>query len=116
MSKIQNQKFIFCLLILSCSFGYSQNSGRILLECKSEILEPGWQHQQLNFSSNAQSIAIANYSFLKQTQSVKKPMFCRMEDNLHKRFNIWIVMRAGSDEEYKKLIYEENKPKHESTP
>lgn len=115
MSKIQIQKFIFCLLVLSCGFGYSQNSGRILLECKSEILKPGRQHQQLNFSSTPQSIAIINNSFLKQTQSVKKPMFCRMEDNLHKRFNVWIVMRAGSDEEYKKLIEEKDKLKYEST-
>ena len=85
------------------------------MECKSEILKPGRQHQQLNFSSKPQSIAIVNNSFLSPTQSVKKPMFCRMEDNLHKRFNIWIVMRAGSDDEYKKLITEGDKLKHENT-
>ncbi len=115
MSKIQIQKFIFCLLILSCSFGYSQTSRTIFFECKSEILKPGRQYQRLNFSSTPQSIAIANNSFLKQAQPVKKPMFCRMEDNLHKRFNVWIVMRAGSDDEHKKLIEEKEKPKYENT-
>jgi hypothetical protein len=45
-----------------------------------------------------------NYSFSKIFLSTKRPMFCKMEDNLHKRFNVWIVFRAGLDEEYRKLI------------
>ncbi|MGZ3942103.1 MAG: hypothetical protein ACXVOH_08505 [Bacteroidia bacterium] len=30
--------------------------------------------------------------------------FCKMEDKLHNRFNVWLTLRAGSDESYRKLI------------
>jgi hypothetical protein len=30
--------------------------------------------------------------------------FCRMEDKLHARFNVWLTLRAGSDESYRKMI------------
>lgn len=34
----------------------------------------------------------------------KQPIFCRMEDKLHQRFNVWIKLRTGSDEYYRSLI------------
>ncbi len=108
-------KIILCVFILSSSFGYSQTQRKILLDCKSEILKPGKRPQPLNFSSTLQPY-LTNNSFLDPIQPAKKPMFCRMEDNLHKRFNVWIVMRAGSDEEYKKLIDEKDKPKSKEIP
>lgn len=86
------------------------------MECKSEILKPGQHPSQLNFSSTQLVKATTSNSFLNPIQTGKKPMFCRMEDDLHKRFNVWIVLRAGSDEEYKKLIEEKDKPIHENTP
>jgi hypothetical protein len=45
-----------------------------------------------------------NYSFSNVFQTTPRPMFCKMEDNLHKCFNVWIVFRAGLDEDYRKLI------------
>ncbi len=45
-----------------------------------------------------------NYCFAKQSHQNKKPIFCRMEDKLYKRLNVWVVFRAGSDDAYKKLI------------
>lgn len=30
--------------------------------------------------------------------------FCRMEDKVHNKLNIWIKLRAGNDELYRKLI------------
>src|SRR3954468_6998039 len=96
-------KLIALFFILSCDLGYSQTPDRIILECKSQILKPGHSSRPLNFSSTLQP-NLTDRSFLSSVQSGKKPMFCRMEDNLCKRFNVWIVMRAGSDEDYKKLI------------
>ena len=48
--------------------------------------------------------AQTNYCFAKQGNQSKKPIFCRMEDKLYKRLNVWVVFRAGSDDAYKKLI------------
>ncbi len=31
-------------------------------------------------------------------------IFCRMEEQLWHKFNVWIKIRAGSDEMYRKLI------------
>ena len=45
-----------------------------------------------------------NYCFAKKNNECKKPIFCRMEDKLYKRLNVWVVFRAGSDDAYKKLI------------
>ncbi len=45
-----------------------------------------------------------SFVFLKPGQSYRKPMFCRMEDKLYKRCNVWILFRAGSDESYRQLI------------
>lgn len=44
------------------------------------------------------------YSISTVMQTNQKPVFCKMEDKLNKRFNVWILLRAGSDEEYRKLI------------
>src|ERR1051326_3727861 len=39
----------------------------------------------------------------KQAAPVPKPFFCRMEDNLYRQFNFSIILRAGSDEQYRKM-------------
>lgn len=48
------------------------------------------------------------YSSAKINPQTKLPAFCQMEVNLHKRFNVWMVFRAGNDEDYKKLIRQNN--------
>ena len=42
--------------------------------------------------------------FFQLASSSKQPMFCRMEDKLHSRLNVWIKLRTGSDEYYRTLI------------
>ena len=42
---------------------------------------------------------------LAQSSSINRPIFCRMEDHLYKRFNVWIVLRAGSDDDYRRLAF-----------
>ena len=43
-------------------------------------------------------------SCLQLSSNTKQPMFCRMEDKLHNRLNVWIKFRTGSDEFYRTLI------------
>ena len=31
-------------------------------------------------------------------------LFCKMEDQIHHKLNVWIIFRAGSDEWYRKLL------------
>ncbi len=30
-------------------------------------------------------------------------LFCRMENKLHKQLNVWVKLRAGNDDDYRKL-------------
>ncbi len=30
-------------------------------------------------------------------------LFCRMENKVHKQLNVWVKLRAGNDEDYRKL-------------
>ena len=30
-------------------------------------------------------------------------LFCRMENKMHKQLNIWVKLRAGNDDDYRKL-------------
>lgn len=58
--------------------------------------------------NKAQSILFANgkqpNTFLRIEPFKHTAFFCRMEDKLHARFNVWIKLRAGSDEIYRKMI------------
>ena len=42
--------------------------------------------------------------FITKCNIPKGSVFCRMEDKLYKRFSVWIKIRAGSDDEYRKMI------------
>ena len=45
----------------------------------------------------------------------KKPMFCRMEDNFSKRYNVVLQFRAGTDEQYRKMAFPEEIDKTKKT-
>jgi hypothetical protein len=47
-----------------------------------------------NYSFNSSTINHLNYSL------PKGAIFCRMEDALHKHFNLWIKFRMGDDDRY----------------
>ncbi|MDX2173264.1 MAG: hypothetical protein SFY56_09100 [Bacteroidota bacterium] len=57
---------------------------------------------------NKTNFAAPVYASAKINPQTKLPAFCQMEVNLHKRFNVWMVFRAGNDEDYKKLIRQNN--------
>lgn len=68
--------------------------------------------QTINFFTKSTPLLFANTNFIKVQNSLqniefkpkKLPVFCQMEVNIYKHLNVWILFRAGSDEEYKKLI------------
>lgn len=97
-------KKIFCLLLLIGGTKlFAQQAKLDLPEFKSNTVI-SCQKPTLNFLTRNYSVIKIENSFSEVHSSVKRPLFCRMEDNLHKRFNVWIVLRAGSDDEYRKLI------------
>ena len=103
MRKLFSIKFIFCLLFLIYGTKhFAQRSGYKLLDCKSDWLDRK-ERPVLCFSTLKYHLVQTDFS-LKQFNISRRPMFCRMEDDLHKRLKIWIVLRAGSDADYKKLI------------
>ena len=104
MHKLLSIRSVFCLLFLIFGTKNFAQTNHKLLECKSDILN-GKEKPILFFSNFKYHSAPIDFSF-KQSHS-KLPLFCKMEDDLHKRFNIWIVLRAGSDADYKKLIGQE---------
>ncbi len=65
-----------------------------------------------NFNSKTAPLLFTNnINFCQPLYSTKNlypktnlPLFCQMEVNLHKHLNIWMVFRAGNDEEYRKFI------------
>jgi hypothetical protein len=44
-------------------------------------------------------------SFKLKEVTGKKPVFCRMEDNISSRYNFIFQLRAGSDEHYRSLAF-----------
>ncbi|HWY10421.1 MAG TPA: hypothetical protein VN026_03795 [Bacteroidia bacterium] len=103
MMRVLHIRFIFNLLLLSFgSKSFAQQSSLKLLDCKSDVLTG--KEKPILFFSTFQYHSVQTDFSLKQLNTARRPMFCRMEDDLHKRFNVWIVLRAGSDADYKKLI------------
>jgi hypothetical protein len=50
-------------------------------------------------------ITTKNISFRLNNFSGKKPVFCRMEDNISSRHNFIFQLRAGTDDQYRKLAF-----------
>ncbi len=95
--KIRSTIFVFSLLFLS-NISFAQT---IKFDFPDFKMKPAVK-KGYSFS-DVHSIQ-TNYSFSKIFLGTKRPLFCKMEDNLHKRFNVWIVFRAGLDENYRRLI------------
>ncbi len=82
-----------------------RSSAQTQLKLSSDNYFPKKEDPILFFSLTQQPIFIKqDYSFSRSVDMIKRPMFCKMEDKLHKRFNVWITLRAGTDEDYRKLI------------
>ena len=56
------------------------------------------------FNSLQNVLAQNKVEFNCLNNSPKRPIFCRMEDKLFERLNVWIKFRTGSDDYYRSLI------------
>ena len=98
-------KFIFCILLLNYGEKLFAQQNKLEAVNLENNLFFKKENPLLFFSKNEECQLIKqDYSFAKASQAIKRPMFCKMEDKLHKRFNVWILFRAGSDADYRKLI------------
>ena len=90
--KIQNLKFkivLPCFLFLCSYFCTAQNNSAFIHQ-KSKLLLPSVKE------NNTVNLSL---SLLKH-----EAFFCKMEDRVHNKLNIWITLRAGNDDIYRKLI------------
>lgn len=77
------------------------------------------QSKNYSFNRNFKTVFVSVApSLLKRTEynfkisaPERKPVFCRMEDKLCNKFNVWLQLRAGSDLEYRKLAFPEEQYK-----
>jgi len=100
MKKASYIKFMLVFFLFeSCFFGHAQKIKFNFPTFKSQL-----HPKEIFFSSGDRHFIQSNFSFSKEFNSKIRPMFCKMEDNLHKRFNVWIVFRAGTDDGYRRLI------------
>jgi hypothetical protein len=97
--------FFICCLIFSGTKYFAQDPKLDFHNLKPILFKT--EKPLLFFSSIPQPSLQTDLSFAKAFHATKRPMFCKMEDNLHKRLNVWIVLRAGSDADYRKLIVTE---------
>jgi len=104
MRKSNSIKYFFCFLLIG--FGKICAQQKVVPNIiSSNKLFFKTEKSLLFFSGVKQSQNILqDYSFSQSTRGNIRPVFCKMEDNLHKRFNVWILLRAGSDADYRRLI------------
>lgn len=111
--------FIVICLSLFCGYtAFGQNRMPLvwhtLYRYQLKIVSPYTSLIEGNFSSpmphlltileNSQSIS-SNHSLYAIESSVHyDALFCRIENNIHEHFKIWIKFRAGDDDSYRKMI------------
>lgn len=105
------RKFIFIAIALSANFIKAQFAFS-LTEPKQVLFS---DNTSLFFHPNTLTLSPnINYHILnKRTEFYTVPpklaFFCRMEDRFRNKFNVYLKLRAGSDEEYMKMIGAGNK-------
>lgn len=91
------------MLLCATTAGFSQESSSHFHLLKDPLLLPERSYVLLSHADKPIFIP-QKLCFPIQKEEAPKPIFCRMEDRLHKRFKIWLILRAGSDTEYRELI------------
>lgn len=98
---------IACLVLV---FLYKANSFAQTRDPKFTSFQNYYLAKQFEFKfyyNRPTALAIKSSSFTLQTPNLKKPIFCRMEDNISDRYNFIFQIRAGSDEHYRSLAFPE---------
>jgi len=103
--------FLTCFAILSASLSYAQGTLPLYPSLTSQYTGlftsrndffPGKSHLQLlNQHSFRHPI---DEPLIIESSIHSIAFFCRMEDKLHERLNIWIKIRTGDDDSYRKMI------------
>lgn len=92
----------FAWMMLGISNSYSQTIDPCFADFKKysfhQRFEPVFKVSGTAF------ITKKNISF-KLNSTGRKPMFCRMEDNISSRYNFIFQLRTGSDENYRSLAF-----------
>ena len=105
MKTYKNQFYVVLIFFFSVISCYSQKTERNPLHFSTTV-----------FSGNKTQLVFAAPFMFSQRQKPftiafkpqKLPVFCQLEVDLHSHFNVWMVLRAGNDEDYKKLIRQNN--------
>ena len=87
VTKIKAQKKLFSIATASPIF-------------QPKIFSPVFSEAIIKYNSGFQN----KTPLILLKSDLKQAFFCKMEDKLYKRFNVWIKLRAGSDEYYRSLI------------
>lgn len=104
-------RWVFILaFICLVNLMFSQKTDPSFPQFKSNSFNTNFK---LAFSASTKTIIRTNNNFALQHPE-RKPMFCRMEDKLHDKFKVWLQLRAGSDQDYRKLAFPEKIDKRKS--
>ena len=104
------KKVLVFALVFTAGLVFSQNTVASFSRFKNNFINKSVKPV---FSLSDMAIAKTGCNFALQYPP-RKPMFCRMEDKLHSKFNVWLQLRAGSDLEYRKLAFPESVDKKKS--
>ena len=86
---------IVCFLLSQCVVGFGQ-----LLFAKISLQKPLTHSAYLVFPAYQRPSVFSANPLHINCQLPKGAIFCRMEDALYKKFNIWIKFRMGNDDRY----------------
>ena len=101
MFLVKKVKQLFFISTFSCAVNtYAQQVNIYSLNFRTNLFI---KQAPLIFINTTNYIAPI-YSSLKINPQTKLPLFCQMEANLHKHLKVWMVFRAGNDEDYRKFI------------
>ena len=97
-------KVIFLVLLSGGAPGAFAQAKKFSLPAPDPLLFAGTKGFFLLSVAEPPLVIHQDFSFSTTFHASPRPLFCSMEDKLHKRLNVWIVLRAGSDADYRKMI------------
>jgi hypothetical protein len=106
------KKVLILFSLLSASIIFAQKADLSFLQFRLSPLNNNFKPVFTLSSPAALVRTECNFAISGQQ---RKPMFCRMEDKLCNKFNVWLQLRAGSDQDYRKMAFPQEVNKKGST-
>jgi hypothetical protein len=98
----------FIIFLGACNNSYSQKNNPGFTAFKNNYFGRSFE-PVFNFSNKTYlTKKDRTFEIIAPSLFHKKPIFCRMEDKFCDRFNVWLQLRAGSDNDYRRLAFPEN--------